>query len=105
MEITQGLVPNCSEFTFYVNLDKSGKNAIKRFKNMVKEIEKLKDSGNDSDLDILGKKYGVCNDVHFERNKILRTDCYVVSGDVGDHGEKLGEKIEETGVVWEYKEN
>jgi hypothetical protein len=108
MKISKSLIPNCSEFTFYVNLSTSSKESIKRFKKMMKEIESAKNDSLSEDLierdkaeKILGE-YGASS-ISFGKDVILGVKCYLIQGDAGDHGYALGEKLNETGVIYESK--
>ncbi len=91
MEITKSLTPNCSEFTFYVNLSKSTKKAKEKFEELLKKIDE-----NAGDLGF-GDGDATINNTTF-----FGTDAYIISSNSGgDHGALIHEALEKTGVKFE----
>lgn len=102
MEITIGLVPNCSEFAFYVNLDKSSKTAREKLEKMLEEIKIAREEENDKKLE----KYGLSSgcDYGCDEDTIFGIRIYKISGETSDMGQGLRIKLEKTGVEFEQKE-
>ena len=96
MEISKSLVPNCSEFVFYINLTESSKGARRYLKNVIRDLE----SGDKKVLE----DYGLYEVPRIEQDKVFGIDCYRISGETSDHGSKLGEEINLTGVVFERRQ-
>ena len=97
MKITKSLIPNCSEFAFYIDLSKSDKRAVAKFNQL---IDRIKQSEEDNKLEEFG-----CYEIpSIDFDVIFGINACIIRGNTGDHGTTLSRKIEETGVIFEDKE-
>ncbi len=98
MEIIKSLVPNCSEFTFYVNMGTSSDEAKAKFQKFMDELEKH------DETNVL-EKYGLSNPLYPEHQEMFGLNIYILSGDTGDMGATVRKKLDEIDVKYESREN